>query len=246
MGRRIIGSATIPSVTYIESDMREDMRSSPEMRALLDAIRAEVAETASYTGRAALSERVLDAFARVPRHLFLPGALRLAAYANRPLPIGHGQTISQPYIVALMTDLLDPEPGDRILEIGTGSGYQTAVLAALVERVYTLEIVETLAATAGERLRGLGYDNIEAALGDGCEGWPEHAPYDGILVAAAAAEVPPALIAQLKPGGRLLIPIGDRFSGQSLQLIEKDRSGRVSRNNVLPVIFVPLTGNAES
>ncbi len=216
------------------------------MRALLDEIRAEARETRQYTGRAALSERVLEAFAAVPRHAFLPDVLRPAAYANRPLPIGHEQTISQPYIVALMTDLLDPEAGDVILEIGTGCGYQAAVLAKLVQRVYSLEIVPELAEQASERLRRLGYDNVEVAHGDGHAGWPRHAPYDAIIVTAAAPDIPPALIEQLKPGGRLLIPVGGRYSGQELLLVEKDRHGRVSRKSVLPVIFVPLTGISES
>lgn len=222
------------------------MTTSAEMQVLLDEIRADMRVTLSYTGRAALSEKVLSAFAAVPRHLFVPVPLRLAAYANRPLPIGHGQTISQPFIVALMTDLLDPEPDDTILEIGTGSGYQAAVLARLVKRVYTLEIVDVLAEQARERLRDLGYDNVEARQGDGRAGWPEHAPYDGILVAAAAGEVPAVLVEQLKPGGRLIMPVGGRYSGQSLLLIEKDRQGRVSRNSVLPVIFVPLIGDTET
>ena len=218
----------------------------PEMQVLLDEIRAEVSETWQYTGRAALAPRVLDAFAEVPRHAFLPDTLRAAAYINRPLPIGHGQTISQPYIVALMTDLLDPEPDDIVLEIGTGSGYQAAVLAKLVKQVYSLEIVAALAEQASERLRRLGYGNIEVRQGDGHAGWPEHAPFDAIIVTAAAPDIPPVLIEQLKPGGRLLIPVGSRYSGQDLLLIEKDRHGRVSRKSVLPVIFVPLTGAAET
>jgi protein-L-isoaspartate(D-aspartate) O-methyltransferase len=232
------------------------MTPSPEMQVLLDEIRAEVRDTRQYTGRAALSERVLRAFAEVPRHDFLPAVLRPAAYANRPLPIGHEQTISQPYIVAMMTDLLDLEPDHVVLEVGTGSGYQTAVLAKLVKQVYSLEIVAPLAALARARLRELGYGNVEVALGDGHHGWPEHAPYDAIMVTAAAAVVPPALEEQLKPGGRLLIPVGSRYSGQDLLLIPvgsrysgqdlllivKDQHGRMSRNSVLPVIFVPLTG----
>lgn len=221
------------------------MTTSPEMRALLDQIRADMRDTLGYTGRAALSERVARAFAAVPRHAFVPEALRAAAYANRPLPIGEGQTISQPYIVALMTDLLEPETGDVILEIGTGSGYQAAVLAQLVKRVYTLEIVPELARAAAERLRALGYANVESSLGDGHRGLPEHAPYDGIIVTAAAAEVPPALLQQLKPGGRLLIPVGGRYSDQELLLLEKDENGGVERRRVLPVIFVPLTGSPE-
>jgi len=220
------------------------MTQSSEMQVLLDEIRAEVRDTRQYTGRAELSQRVLTAFAEVPRHCFLPDHLRLAAYVNRPLPIGHEQTISQPYIVALMTDLLNPEPDDTILEIGTGSGYQAAVLSRLVRRVYSVEIVAPLAELASERLHLLGYSNVVVRSGDGQAGWPEFAPYDGIIVTAAAAAIPPALIEQLKPGGRLLIPVGQRYHGQDLLLIEKDRNGRVSRNSVLPVIFVPLTGTA--
>jgi protein-L-isoaspartate(D-aspartate) O-methyltransferase len=232
-------------VTYIESIESPIMMTTPEMRVLLDEIRAEVGDTQYYTGRAALSEKVLSAFAAVPREAFVPAALRLAAYANRPLPIGHGQTISQPFIVALMTDLLDPQADDTLLEIGTGSGYQAAILAKLVKRVYTLEIVDTLAEQARARLRDLGYENIEVREGDGHAGWPEHAPYDGILVAAAAPDVPAVLVEQLKPGGRLIMPVGGRYSGQKLLLIEKDPRGRVSRESVLPVIFVPLIGNTE-
>ena len=216
---------------------------TPEMQTLLDEIRAEVHETRQYTGRAALATRVLDAFADVPRHAFLPETLRAAAYINRPLPIGHSQTISQPYIVALMTDLLDPEADDVVLEIGTGSGYQAAVLAKLVRQVYTLEIVAALAEQARERLQRLSYANVEVSQGDGHAGWPEHAPYDAIIVTAAAPEIPPALIEQLKPGGRLAIPVGSRYGGQDLLLLRKDQQGRIRQNSVLPVIFVPLTGD---
>jgi len=215
---------------------------SPEMQALLDEIRAEVRETRQYTGRAVLSERVLRAFAQVPRQDFLPDVLRPAAYANRPLPIGHQQTISQPYIVALMTDLLDLKPDDIVLEIGTGSGYQAALLAKLVRQVYSLEIVAALAETARERLHHLGYGNVEVRQGDGHAGWPEHAPFDAIIVTAAAPDIPAALIEQLKPGGRLIIPVGGRYSGQELCLVEKNRHGETCRKSVLPVIFVPLTG----
>ncbi|MDP2832233.1 MAG: protein-L-isoaspartate(D-aspartate) O-methyltransferase [Pseudomonadota bacterium] len=213
---------------------------------MLDEIRAEVRETWQYTGRAVLSERVLQAFAQVPRQDFLPAVLRPAAYANRPLPIGHQQTISQPYIVALMTDLLDLKPGDIVLEIGTGSGYQTALLAKLVKQVYSLEIVAALAESARERLHRLGYGNIAVRQGDGHAGWPEHAPFDAIIVTAAAPDIPPALIEQLKPGGRLIIPLGARYSGQELRLIEKNRHGGTSQKSVLPVIFVPLTGAADT
>jgi protein-L-isoaspartate(D-aspartate) O-methyltransferase len=212
---------------------------------LLDEIRAAARATANYTGRAAFSERVMQALGEVPRDEFVPPELGYAAWANRPLPIGLGQTISQPYIVALMTDLIDPEPDDTVLEIGTGSGYQAAVLAGLVKQVYTMDIVEPLASGAAARLRRLGYDNVEVRSGNGRLGWPEHAPYDAILVAAATAGVPPALIAQMKPGGRLVIPVGHARESQELLVLGKDAQGRVHQRSVLPVVFVPLTGAAD-
>lgn len=211
---------------------------------LLDEIRAEARATANYTGRAAFSERVMQALAAVPRDEFVPADCPCSAWANRPLPIGLGQTISQPYIVALMTDLIDPEPGDVILEIGTGSGYQAAVLAGLVKQVYTIDIIEALATQAAARLRRLGYDNVEVHSGNGRPGLPQHAPYDGILVAAASTGVPPALIEQLKPGGRLVIPVGGVRESQELRVLSKDEQGRVHERGVLPVVFVPLTGAA--
>jgi protein-L-isoaspartate(D-aspartate) O-methyltransferase len=178
----------------------------------------------------------------VPRHEFVPERLRRQAYANRPLPIGYGQTISQPYIVALMTDLVEPGADDRVLEIGTGSGYQAAVLATLVGEVYTIEIIEPLGLAARARLERLGYDNVEVRLGDGYYGWPERAPFDAIVVTAAASHVPPPLIQQLKPGGRMVIPVGSRFLVQQLVLVTKDADGRVTTRQLLPVRFVPLTG----
>ena len=211
---------------------------------LLDEIRAEAIATRQYTGRAAFDPRVLAALRRVPRHAFVPAEVRHRAYGNHPLPIGHGQTISQPYIVALMTDLLDPGPDDVVLEIGTGSGYQAAVLAQLVKRVYTMDIVDALASDAGARLRHLGYDNVEVRSGNGRLGWPEQAPYDAILVAAAARDIPPALVEQLKPGGRLVIPVGGTHESQELLVLNKDAQGRVHQRGVLPVVFVPLTGAA--
>jgi protein-L-isoaspartate(D-aspartate) O-methyltransferase len=165
-----------------------------------------------------------------------------AAYDDRPLPIDHGQTISQPFIVALMTELLEPEPGDRVLEVGTGSGYQAAILARLVARVYTIEIIEPLAERAAERLARLGYHNVETRLGDGYHGWPEAAPFDAIVVTAAADHVPPPLVEQLRAGGRMVIPVGDRFSVQQLLLIEKTADDEVRTRQLLPVRFVPLTG----
>jgi protein-L-isoaspartate(D-aspartate) O-methyltransferase len=213
-----------------------------QLALLLEEIRAEANATAGCTGRAAFSGRVMQALAEVPRDEFVPPELGYAAWANRPLPIGLGQTISQPYIVALMTDLIDPEPGDVVLEVGTGSGYQAAVLARLVRRVYTMDIVEPLAAQAAARLRRLGYDNVEVRSGNGRLGWPEHGPYDAILVAAAASGVPQALVAQLKPGGRLVMPIGGAHESQELLVLSKDEQGRVQERSVLPVVFVPLTG----
>ncbi|HNQ04416.1 MAG TPA: protein-L-isoaspartate(D-aspartate) O-methyltransferase [Thiobacillaceae bacterium] len=212
------------------------------MERLLDEIRADVRQTAYLTGRAVLEARVVEALRRVPRHAFVPEELELSAYANHPLPIGHGQTISQPYIVALMTDLVRPRPDHVMLEVGTGSGYQAAVLAGLVKQVYSVEIVEALARQARERLSRLGYGNVEVRVGDGHDGWPEHAPYDGILVTAAAESVPPALMDQLRPGGNLVIPVGRPGSVQQLRVIHKQADGGIHTEDLLPVAFVPLTG----
>lgn len=189
-----------------------------------------------------LDENVVDALGSVPRHEFVPRSMRDAAYENRPLPIGHGQTISQPYIVAIMTNLLQVGKSDRVLEIGTGSGYQIAVLAALVKKAYSIEIIEPLGRQAKQRLQRLGYENIELKIADGYYGWPEEAPFDAIMVTAAASHIPPPLIKQLKPGGRMLIPVGSRFMVQELLLVEKSASGAVSTQQLLPVAFVPLTG----
>jgi protein-L-isoaspartate(D-aspartate) O-methyltransferase len=213
-----------------------------ERKALLAEIQRDAAATAASTGRSRFSERVIGAMDAVPRHRFVPARDAGNAYANRPLSIGHGQTISQPYIVALMTELLEPKSDDVILEVGTGSGYQAAVLAQLVARVYTLEIIAPLAESASRRLDQLGYRNIEVKLGDGYYGWPQHAPYDGIVVTAAANSIPPPLIQQLRPGGRMVIPVGAPFHTQDLILLRKDTKGEVSTTSVLPVAFVPLTG----
>ena len=176
---------------------------------MIEEIAAEAAATADYTGRPAFDGRVMAAMASVPRHEFVPPAEEAYAYINNALPIGHGQTISQPYIVALMTDLLDPQPDHSVLEIGTGSGYQAAILSELVRQVYSIEVIPELAAEASERLQRLGYRNVSVKAGDGNAGWPEHAPYDGIIVTAAAAKVPAALLAQLRNGGRMVIPVGE-------------------------------------
>jgi protein-L-isoaspartate(D-aspartate) O-methyltransferase len=211
-------------------------------RAMLKDIEDEIAWTRSEIGREAFAPEVMAAMARVPREEFVPAERRLFAFANGPQPIGHGQTISQPYIVALMTDLLLPRPDATILEIGTGSGYQAAVLAALVRQVYSIEIVAPLALAARERLGRLGYANVTVRHGDGYGGWPEHAPFDGIVVTAAAPHVPPPLVEQLKPGGRLVIPVGPPGGIQRLQVVEKREDGGSDTRHILMVAFVPLTG----
>lgn len=192
--------------------------------------------------RGVRDRRVLEAMAEVPRHLFVPDASAGLAYGDFPLPIEEGQTISQPYIVALMTDLLGCGGGDRVLEIGTGSGYQAAVLSRLVDWVYSLEIIPQLASDATERLARLGYPNVSVRCGDGHLGWPEAAPFDGILVTAAAPTIPPALVAQLRSGARLVIPVGQPYAHQELLLLEKGQDGAVQVTDVLAVAFVPLTG----
>ena len=211
-------------------------------RAMIGEIVADVAMTSRYIGSDELDGRVMAAMESVPRHEFVPEEIRSYAYQNRPLPIGYGQTISQPYIVALMTDLLRPEPQHKVLEVGTGSGYQAAILAELVAEVFTIEIVQELGDRAGADLARLGYDNVEVRVDDGYYGWESEAPFDSILVAAAASHVPPPLIHQLKPGGRMVIPVGSRFLTQHLVLVEKDRDGAVRTRQILPVRFVPLTG----
>ena len=189
-----------------------------------------------------LDRKVLEVMGKVQRHLFVPAAQHGYAYDNRPLPIGHGQTISQPYIVALMTDLLRPEPGHVVLEIGTGSGYQAAVLAELTGKVYTMEIIEPLGIQAKKPLAQLGYRNVEVEVADGYYGWPSRAPFDGIMVTAAASHIPMPLVQQLKPGGRMVIPVGTSFLTQQLMLIEKRPDGSVVSRQMLPVRFVPFTG----
>jgi protein-L-isoaspartate(D-aspartate) O-methyltransferase len=213
-----------------------------ERAAMVDLIEGKVQQTAEFLGKAQLDPAVLRAMRTVPRHAFVPEEEQARAYANRPLPIGFGQTISQPYIVALMTDLLGVGPGATVLEIGTGSGYQAAVLSGLVARVSSIEIVPQLGERARAVLQRLGYDNVEVRIGDGYYGWEERAPFDGIVVTAAASHVPPPLIRQLKPGGRMIIPVGSRFMVQELLLVEKSEAGEVSTQQILPVAFVPLTG----
>lgn len=211
-----------------------------ERAAMLRAIADEVLWTNRYLGKTALEPRVAEALAAVPRHEFVPPDMVHAAYDNRPLPIGHGQTISQPYIVAIMTDLLRPQPRHRVLEIGTGCGYQAAVLSRLVAQVYSIETVAELARDAAERLKRLGYANVEVRQGDGYKGWPEHAPFDGIVVTAAAPDLPQALVDQLAPGGRMVVPIGPHGGEQELVLVLKEADGTIDRRAVLPVAFVPM------
>ena len=214
---------------------------SAEVRGMIRDIEEEVRFTRHLIGRETLSPRVMEAMASIPRHEFVPAHLQDAAYANGPLPVGCGQTISQPYIVALMSDLLETRPEHVILEIGTGCGYQAAVLSALVEQVHSIEIVPELAASATERLARLGIENVTVHAGDGYAGWPDHAPYDGIIVTAAAPEVPAPLTRQLRDGGKLVIPLGKPMFGQELCVIERKTGGKISSHSILPVAFVPFT-----
>ncbi|MBL3591578.1 MAG: protein-L-isoaspartate(D-aspartate) O-methyltransferase [gamma proteobacterium endosymbiont of Lamellibrachia anaximandri] len=216
----------------------------PTLRqAMVEVIEASVLRTADYIDKEVLNPRVMEAMGTVPRHEFVPEAVKSSAYEDRPLPIGQGQTISQPYIVALMTDLMHPGPEQKVLEVGTGSGYQAAVLAELIDKVYTIEIIEELGEQAADRFHRLGYDNITPRVGDGYYGWEEHAPFDAILVTAASSHIPPPLIKQLKPGGRMVIPVGGHFMVQQLVLIEKTEQGKIITHQILPVRFVPLTGD---
>jgi len=203
-------------------------------------VEAMYAETRSETGLARMSPAVRAAMGKVERHKLVPPGEASRAYRNHPLPIGSGQTISQPYIVALSTDLLSPKAEDVVLEVGTGSGYQAAVLAEIVARVYTIEIIDSLGRTAAKRLEELGYGNIEVKIGDGYAGWPKKAPFDSIVVTAAAPRVPQALVDQLKPGGRMVIPVGGAGDIQYLKLLTKRADGGVDEKRVLPVRFVPL------
>jgi protein-L-isoaspartate(D-aspartate) O-methyltransferase len=213
-----------------------------ERRQMIDEIATDARRTATETGRPAFAETVIAAMAKVPRHRFVPRDQERAAYENRPLPIGHGQTISQPYIVALMTDLLNLRPGHAVLEIGTGSGYQAAILAELAQTVCTIEIIEPLARQAEERLREQGYGGVRTRVGDGYHGWEDCGPFDSIIVTAAAGQVPPPLVRQLKPGGRMVIPVGAPFMAQHLMIVDKQPDGSIVTRQVLPVRFVPLTG----
>lgn len=211
---------------------------------MVSEIAAVTRDVAPYIGRQALDARVMKAMGRVPRHAFVPAKVRDQAYENRPLSIGSGQTISQPFIVALMTDLARVQPESRVLEVGTGSGYQAAVLAELCKSVYTIEIVAKLGNEAAARLRSLGYRNVEVRVGDGYAGWPERAPFDAIVVTAGADHVPAPLTEQLKPGGRLVIPVGPSPIDSQLTVVEKQADGSLRTETVVPVSFVPLTRGA--
>jgi len=218
----------------------QDARAGARARMVAE-IAAMARETGGETGRPKFGDAVMAAMGKVPRHRFVPFLQEAFAYENRPLPIGDGQTISQPYIVALMTDLVDAKSSDTVLEVGTGSGYQAAVLAEIVAKVYTIEIVEALGRRAATLLGELGYRNVEARIGDGYGGWPAAAPFDVIVVTAAPAEVPQPLIDQLKPGGRMVIPVGGSVDVQQLLLVEKRADGSATTKRTLPVRFVPLT-----
>ena len=227
----------LPAVSALEVDKYTSQR-----QALVEEIAADARRLVKYIDKDALSSNVMQVMATVPRHLFMPVEMRASAYENRPLPIGYGQTISQPYIVALMTDLLQPRPDHKVLEIGTGSGYQAAVLSGLVKEVYSIEIIEQLGHTATQTMKNLGYDNVSTRIADGYDGWPEHAPFDSIIVTAAISHIPPPLVRQLKNGGTMVIPVGTRFQTQQLTLVKKDHTGAITTQQILPVIFVPFTG----
>ena len=217
-----------------------------DLQRMLNDIEMEVHLTRHLICKNSLDDRVMAAMKKVPRHEFLPADLRYCAYDNGPAPIGSGQTISQPYIVALMSDLLNTKPSDSILEIGTGSGYQAAILSQLVQQVYSVEIIKELSIEARKHLIKLGYKNVEVRNADGYFGWPEHAPYDGIIVTAAAPHIPQPLIDQLRTGARLVIPVGLPYSYQELMVVEKKANGEIETRQVLGVAFVPLTGEHEA
>ena len=228
-------------ITLVHAVVSDELYGSLRQE-MVHLIEADVRQTARRIGKRALDERVMEAMATIPRHKFVRDKEKVYAYQNRPLPIGHGQTISQPYIVALMTDLLEVGPDASVLEIGTGSGYQAAVLSGLVKNVYSIEIIEPLGARAANRLERLGYDNVQTRIGDGYDGWEESAPFDGIMVTAAASHIPPPLLKQLKPDGRMIIPVGSPFLTQQLLLVTKDPDGKIRTRQILPVRFVPFTG----
>lgn len=216
------------------------MDTERQIDGMMQDIESEVSYTRQFIGKDKLHDNVIRAMRAVPRHEFVPEPQQGQAYINGPLCIGYGQTISQPYIVALMTDLLDVNQNSVVLDVGTGSGYQTAILSRLVRKVFTMEVIPELLNSATNKFQSLGYTNIESRLGDGHRGWPEHAPYDGILVSAAATEIPDALIEQLKPGANLVIPVGPHYGPQELLVLRKDSGGEIISRRILSVAFVPL------
>ena len=220
----------------------EDASYKKARNEMVNTIEREVEATKGYLGKEKLDANVIAAIKEVKRHAFVPPHSIKYAYENRPLPIGYGQTISQPYIVAIMTDMLDLNSSDRVLEVGTGSGYQAAVLSMIAKEVYTVEVISELGLSAAKRVEKLGYKNIQTRIGDGYYGWKAHAPYDAIIVTAAAGNIPPPLIEQLKPGGRMVIPVKSFFQVQHLILITKNKNGVITTRQILPVRFVPLTG----
>ncbi len=230
------------SSTLLHSDIIENQYDRAR-KSLVEIIEKEVEETRGYLGKEKLSKTTIHAMESVKRHEFIPLINRIRAYENRPLPIGYGQTISQPYIVAIMTDLLDLKHSDRVLEIGTGSGYQAAVLAEIVNKVYTIEVISELGLAAAKRLERLGYKNIKTEIGDGYYGNEANAPYDAIIVTAAAGHIPPPLLKQLKPGGKMIIPVKSFYYVQHLILVSKNEQGAITTRQILPVRFVPLTGD---
>jgi protein-L-isoaspartate(D-aspartate) O-methyltransferase len=239
--RQIIALFLLFTTVSLLGDTR-DAYYEKSRKEMVRTIKREVEKTRGYLGREKLGQNVIDAMGRVKRHAFVPSKSRKYAYENRPLPIGYGQTISQPYIVAIMTDLLDLNSSDRVLEIGTGSGYQAAVLAEIVKEVYSVEVIRELGISANKRLNALGYKNIKTRIGDGYYGWEAHAPYDAIIVTAVAGAIPLPLLKQLKPGGKMIIPVKSYFQVQHLILIDKDENGAITTRQILPVRFVPLTG----
>jgi protein-L-isoaspartate(D-aspartate) O-methyltransferase len=230
--------AAVPVVAFGAGEDPYQIRRAGLMKEIEDDLKM----TSGRIGKKELNQDVIAAMVNVPRHEFVPEYLRRHAYDNRPLPIGYGQTISQPYIVGIMTDLIDPSKDSVVLEVGTGSGYQAAILAHCVKQVYSIEIIQELAEEAKARLNRLGINNVEVRSGDGYYGWRAHAPFDAIVVTAAASHIPPPLIEQLRPGGKMIIPVGGPFMTQYLMLVEKDDRSQVKTRQLLPVAFVPLTG----
>jgi protein-L-isoaspartate(D-aspartate) O-methyltransferase len=258
MFRAIAFCAALLAVLSDPSATADDDRHAKPRADMVRTIAKYARHSKNALGRDYMDPKVMEVMGTVPRHAFLPeetgerdwlsrvlgSDLASLAYADRPVPIGHGQTISQPFIVALMTDLLATEPGHVVLEVGTGSGYQAAVLSPLVKQVCSIEIIPELGKSAAAALKQRGYGNVETRIGDGYYGWEDCGPFDGIVVTAAASHIPPPLIAQLKPGGRMVIPVGGPFLAQQLTLVEKATDGRVLTRQLLPVAFVPLVREA--